>query len=72
MPLIPMRALVPFTHDGQPIRPGEHVEVGPTAAAVLHYQHKAEFLTIRVQPQEPELAVRKRRTYKRRDLQAEG
>ena len=68
MPMIPMRALVPFTHEGRALQPGEALEVAATTAAVLRYQHKADFATIATTP-EP---VRKRRIYKRRDLQAES
>ena len=67
MPMIPMRALVAFRHEGTSVHPGDQIEVSATTAAVLRYQHKAEFVTIQVRP-EP---TRKRRTYKRRDLQAE-
>lgn len=67
MPLIAMRALVPFQHEGRTLQPGDSLEVAATTAAILRYQRKADFATITVQP-EP---ARKRRTYKRRDLQAE-
>lgn len=65
---IPMRALVALTHEGRTIQPGETLEVAATTAAVLRYQHKADFATVATTP-EP---VRKRRVYKRRDLQAES
>jgi hypothetical protein len=68
MPLIPMRALVPFLLEGRAVSTGDRLEVSPSTAASLHYQHKADFVTVPLVP-EP---VRKRRTYKRRDLQAEA
>lgn len=68
MPLIPLRARVAFLHDGTPINPGECFEAGPMTAAALHYQGKVDFATT-TEPPEP---IRKRRAYKRRDLQAES
>ena len=68
MPMIAMRALVPFTHEGRAIQPGEHLEVAATTAAVLRYQHKADFATIATAP----APARTRRTYRRRDLRAES
>jgi hypothetical protein len=68
MAMIPMRALVPFTHEGTSVKRGDQIAVAAPTAAILRYQHKADFVTITVTP-EP---ARKRRTYKRRDLQAES
>jgi hypothetical protein len=68
MRLIRMRALVPFTHEGARVRAGEPLEVGPVTAAALQYARQAEFVTVAVDPP-PE---RKRRPYRRRDLQAES
>jgi hypothetical protein len=67
MPMIPMRALTAFTLEGARVQPGDRIDVGPTTAAVLHYQRKAEWATIPVHPK----PARTRRTYKRRDLRAE-
>ena len=68
MPMIAMRALVPFLLEGRAVERGESLEVAATTAAVLRYQRKADFATIATVP-EP---ARKRRTYKRRDLHAES
>ena len=68
MPLIPLRARMAFIHEGTPVNAGDRLEAGPTVAAALHYQGKVEFATTTAPP-EP---IRKRRAYKRRDLQAES
>jgi len=68
MPMIAIRALVPFVYEGRAVQPGEQLEVAATTAAVLRYQHKADFTTIATAPK----PGRKRRTYTRRDLQAES
>lgn len=70
MPLIAMRALVPFLHEGRAVARGEQLEVAAPTAAILRYQHKADFVSVPVTV-EPEPA-RPRRTYKRRDLRAES
>jgi hypothetical protein len=67
MPLIPLRARVALLHDGVSVNPGDTFEAVPPVAAALHYQGKVDFATTTAPP-EP---IRKRRTYKRRDLQAE-
>jgi len=68
MPMIAMRALVDFVQEGRAISAGETFETSAVSAAVLRYQHRAEFLTVRVQPP----PARTKRTYKRRDLRAES
>lgn len=69
MPMIPMQALVAFTHEGRRVSAGDTLEVPPLTAAVLRYQHRAECLPrVAVSAQ----AKRPRRTYKRRDLRAES
>jgi hypothetical protein len=68
MPMLTMRALVAFVHEGRAVDPGDLVQVAPVPAAVLRYQHRAEFVTTTVPP----APARKPRTYKRRDLRAES
>lgn len=68
MPMIPMRALVDFVHEGRAVSAGDTVQVAPVPAAVLRYQRRAEFVTTTV----PRAPARKTRTYKRRDLRAES
>ena len=69
MPMITMRALVPFRHEGCAVSRGQQIDVPATTAAILRYQRQADFVTTRIVPVEP---ARKRRTYKRRDMQAES
>ena len=69
MLMITMRALVPFRHEGCAVSRGQQIDVPATTAAILRYQRQADFVTTRIVPAE---SPRKKRTYKRRDLQAES
>lgn len=57
-------AVVPFTHDGVTLAPGDHFFVAPVWAAILTRQRKA------VWPQQyvSSDSSKRRRTYRRRDL----
>lgn len=68
MSMISMRALVNFVHEGRAVSAGDTVQVAPVPAAVLRYQHRAEFVTTMVRP----APARPKRVYKRRDLRAES
>ena len=68
MPMIPMRALVDLVHEGRAVSAGDTFESAAVTAAVLRYQHRAEFATVALPPK----STRTKRTYKRRDLRAES
>lgn len=68
MPMIPMRALVDLVHEGRAVSAGDTFESAAVTAALLRYQHRAEFATVARRP----APTRPKRTYKRRDLRAES
>lgn len=62
-----MRALVSFQRNGQTVAVGERFDVErPIEAAALQYQRKAAFVSAASRSSTP-----RKRTYRRRDLQAE-
>jgi hypothetical protein len=67
--LIPLRARRVLVYDGRTIPAGTVFHTSALAAAALTYQHDAEFLTPDQDSAQPS---RKKRTYKRRDLQPES
>lgn len=70
MPRIRLQALVDVTHEGRRVPAGAPFDADPLDAAALVYQHRALMLPLAPAVSAP--AGRTRRTYRRRDLQAEA
>jgi hypothetical protein len=65
---ISLRAVVRLTHEGRVVSPGSYFTAAPVESASFVYRHLAVFATPPVEEDPP----RKKRTYKRRDLQPES
>lgn len=71
--MIPLIARQVVEHDGRTYQPGESFSASPTQAAALTYQHKAEFADGSGKAgKKTSRKPSKGRTYKRRDMTAEG
>ncbi|MDH5244820.1 MAG: hypothetical protein OEW98_00090 [Betaproteobacteria bacterium] len=78
--MIDVPVIAPFTHEGRVLRVGETIRVSPLTAAALHRRRLVSLTTgyVAAAPEPaPEPApvivapVRRKRTYRRRDLVAE-
>jgi len=67
MPLIALVARCPFVHQGRSLRTDERFDASPIDAVVLVTARKATFAKPLPLP-----ALKKKRTYKRRDMTADS